>query len=175
MTYMKLKHIICTVCLLAAGIGHTLAATWESEGTESHKKAKESSDVRFISGSRNDGEGRVTLRWRAVSYGSNVILQARILRNNFMVQVVKPGLGLLLENGETITLTPERKPGCCGDWATGKWNNVSFLLTASDIEKLKENAVKTVTIPTRDEGTIECSVPSGKQKAFGKILRSVTP
>jgi len=170
---MKCKHIICVVCLLAAGIGYASAGSGENTGAEGRKKAKESSAVQLLAGNRRDGGGRVSMKCSIVRCDTAVVLRARILQGDFAVQVVRPGLRLVLENGESLALEPERQSVCCGDWAAGRWNNVSFRLSPSDIEVLKEHGIVSIVVSTDRGEKIERDIASGRQGAIGKLIRAV--
>lgn len=170
---MKCKHIICVVCLLAAGIGYASAGPGDNTGAENRKKVKESSAVQLLAGNRRDGGGRVSMKCSIVRCDTAVVLQSRILQGDFAVQVVRPGLRLVLENGESVTLEPERKSACCGDWAAGRWNNVSFRLSSSDIEMLKREGIVSIVVSTSRGGEIKRDIASGRQGAIGKLIRAV--
>jgi len=168
---MKFKHIICAVCLLAAGIGYASAGSGENTGAEVRRTVRESSAVRLLAGGKRDG--RVSLKCSVARCDTTIVLRARILQGDFAVQVVRPGLRLVLDNGESITLAPERKSACCGDWAAGRWNNVSFRLAPSDIETLKKHAVVSIVVSTGKGEDIERNIASGKQGAISRLIRSV--
>lgn len=171
---MKVKHIIiCTVCLLVAGIGYASAGSGENPGAESRKKVRESSAIQLLAGKKRDDDGRVSMRCAVARCDTALVLQARILKGNFAVQVVRPGLRLVLQSGESVILKPERKPACCGDWAAGRWNNVSFRLSESDIELLKKYDIVSIVISTGKEENIERNIALGKQGAIGRLIRSV--
>lgn len=170
---MKLKYIVCTVCLLVAGIGYVSAGTGENPRAESRKEVRESSAVQFLAGKKRDGDGRVSMRCTVARCDTATVLRARILKGDFAVQVVQPGLRLVLQNGKSVMLKPERKPACCGDWAAGRWNNVSFRLSESDIELLKKYDIVSLVISTGQEEDIERNIALGKQGAIGGLLRSV--
>lgn len=167
---MKLNHIIlCTVFLLVAGIGYASA----DPGAGSRKKVRESSEVRLLTDKKRDSDGRLSIRCTVARCDTATVLQARILKGNLAVQVVRPGLRLILQNGESLMLVPEHKPACCGDWATGRWNNVSFRLSGSDTGLLKEYDIVSIVISTGKEGNIERNIALKKQGAIGKLLRSI--
>jgi len=171
---MKFKHIIiCAVCLLAAGIGHASADSGENAGTDGREKVRESAAVQLFTGNRRDGGGRVSMKCSIVRCDTAVVLRARILKGDFAVQVARPGLRLVLDNGVAVTLDPRRKSPCCGDWAKGRWNNVSFRLSASDIEMLKKHGVVSVVVFTGKEEEIEREIAAGKRDVIGKLIRSV--
>lgn len=171
---MKLKHIIiCTICLLVAGIGYASAGAGKSPGAESRKKVRESSAIQLLAGKKRDDDGRVSMRCCIARCDTAFILQARILKGNFAVQVVRPGLRLVLQNGESVILKPECKPACCGDWAAGRWNNVSFRLSESDTGLLKKYDVISIVISTGKEENIERNIALGKQGAIGRLIRSI--
>ncbi len=170
---MKFKYIICTVCLLVAGIGHASAGSGEKPRTESRAKVRESSAVQLLAGKKRDIDGRVSMRCAVVRCDTAFVLQARILKGDFAVQVVRPGLRLVLQSGESVMLEPERKSACCGDWAAGRWNNVSFQLSESDIELLKKYDIVSIVITTGKEENIERNITFGKQGAISKLIRSI--
>lgn len=170
---MKFKHIICAVCLLAAGIGCASTYSGKKAGAGERKSAKESSAVQFIKGKKQDEGGRISMKCSVARCDTATVLRARILKGNFAVQVARPGLRLVLENGESITLEPERKSACCDDWAAGRWNNVSFRLSRSEVEILKEYNVVSIVIVTGKEENIERDIASGKQDVICKLIRSV--
>jgi len=170
---MKFKHIICAVCLLAAGIGYASAGSGENASTEGRKRVKESSAVQLLTGNKRDGGGRVSMKCSIVRCDTAIVLRARILKGDFAVQVVRPGLRLVLDNGEAITFKPQRRSACCGDWAKGRWNNVSFRLSPSDIEMLKGHGVVSIVVSTGKEEDIERDIASGKQDAIGNLIRAV--
>ncbi len=170
---MKFKHIICAVCLLMAGIGYASAGSGENTGTDGRKKVKESSAIQLLSGNKRDNGGRVSIKCSIARCDTAIVLRARILKGDFAVQVVKPGLCLVLENGESVMLEPERRSACCGDWATGRWNNVSFRLSESDIGMLKKHPVVSIVVSTGKEQDIERDIASDKQDAIGKLIQAV--
>lgn len=165
------RYIISAVLLLVAGIWHAEAA----RGAEPERKTAKTAAEQLLRGSRRDSSGRISVRCQAVRMDTSVVLQARILRDDYAVRVSRGGLRLELENGETLTLDPERQPGCCGDWAQGRWNSVSFRLSEEEREKLEGQDLVSVTLlaevgPEERIG-IERKVPSGKRKAIGRMLR----
>jgi len=170
---MKFKHILCIICLLVAGIGYASAVSGENTGAEGRKKVKESSAIQLLRGNKRDNDGRVSMKCSVACCDTALVLRARILKGDFAVQVVKPGLRLVLENGETVTLKPERKSACCGDWAAGRWNNVSFRLSESDIEMLKKYDVVSIVVSTGKAEDIERDIAPDKQGAIGKLIRAV--
>lgn len=170
---MKFKHIICTVCLLAAGIGCASACSGENTGTEGRNRVKESSAIQLLAGNRHDNGGRISVKCSIVRCDTATVLRARILKGDFAVQIARQGLRLVLENGESVTLEPERKSACCGDWAAGRWNNVSFRLSRSEVEMLKKHNVVSIVVFTGKDENIERDIASGKQDAIGKLIQSV--
>lgn len=170
---MKLKYIICTVCLLVAGIGYVSAGTGENPRAESRKEVRESSAVQLLAGKKRDGDGRVSMRCTVARCDTAIVLRARILKGDFAVQVVRPGLRLVLQNGESVVLEPERKSACCGDWAAGRWNNVSCRLSEPEIELLKKYDIVSIVISTGKDADIERDIALGKQGAIGRLIRSV--
>jgi len=170
---MKIRHIICAVSLLAAGIGHASAGSGAHAGAEGRKEVKESSAIQLLAGSRHDRGGRISFKCSIARCDTAFVLRARILRGDFAVQVARPGLRLVLENGASITLEPERRPACCGDWAAGRWNNVSFRISRSDIETLKKAHVVSVAISTGGGKQIGRGIASDRQGAIGRLIREV--
>jgi len=170
---MKIKHIICIICLLAAGIGYASAGSGKNTGTDGRKKVKESSAVQLLTGNKRDKDRRVSMKCTIARCDTAIVLRARILKGNFAVQVVRPGLRLIMENGDSIMLKPERKSACCSDWAKGRWNNVSFRLSPSDIEMLKKQGIASIVVSTGKEEDIIREIASGKQDAIGKLIRAV--
>ena len=165
------RYIISAVLLLVAGIWHAEAAS----GAEPERKTAKTAAEQLLRGSRRDSSGRISVRCQAVWADTAVVLQARILRGDYAVRVARRGLRLELENGETVILDPERQPGCCGDWAQGRWNSVSFRLSEEEREVLEEQDIVSVSILAEvglgERTEIEHKVPSGKQKTIGRMLR----
>ncbi len=169
---MKLKHIICAVCLLAAGI--CCASTGSGEHTaEGRKRVRESAAVQLLTGNRRDAGGRVSVKCSVARCDTAIVLRVRILKGDFAVQVARPGLRLVLDNGEAVTLLPQRKPACCGDWAAGRWNNLSFRLSRSEAETLKKHNVVSILVFTGKSENIEREIAPGKQDVICKLIRSV--
>lgn len=167
---MKLKHIIiCTVGLLVAGIGYASA----DPGAGSRKKVRESSAVRLLADKKRNSDGRISIRCTVARCDTATVLQARILKGNTAVQVVRPGLRLVLQNGESLILAPEHKTTCCDDWAAGRWNNVSFRLAGSETGLLKEYDIVSIVISTGKEGDIERNIDLKKQGAIARLIRSI--
>jgi len=170
---MKFKHIVCAAGLLAAGFVYAATGSGENTGAEVRKKVEEASAVRLFAGRGRGDDGRISMKCSVVRCDSAFVLRARILKGDFAVQVVRPGLCLVLKNGGSITLEPERKSACCGDWAAGRWNNVSFRLSESEVELLEKHDVVSVVISTDGASDIERELAPGKQGAIGGMLRSV--
>lgn len=170
---MQFKHIICVVCLLAVGIGYASTGSGENAGTDGREKVKESSAVQLFTDNKRDGGGRVSMKCSIARCDTAIVLRARILKGDFAVQVVRPGLRLVLDNGGSVTLTPQRQSSCCGDWAAGRWNNVSFRLSRSEVEMLKRHNVVSIIVFTGKEENIERDIASVKQGAIGKLIHSV--
>lgn len=169
---MKLKHIMCAVCLLAAGI--CCASTGSGDtSTEGRKRVKESAAVQLFAGNKRDAGGRVSVKCSIARCDTAIVLRVQILKGDFAVQVARPGLRLVLDNGESVTLSPQRKPACCGDWAAGRWNNLSFRLSCSEAETLKKHSVVSILVFTGKSEHIEREIASGKQDVIGKLIQSV--
>jgi len=171
--HMKPLYIIFAVCLLAAGIGSASAGNAEKAGPDERKRAEKSEAVELFAGKRRDGGERVSMKCRVVRRDTVLVLQARILNGDFAVRVARQGLLLELEDGSSLTLRPERESACCGDWALGRWNNLSFRLSPSDVGKLKECGVVSVVISTGRDGGSKRSVASGRRNAVGEMIRTV--
>jgi len=171
---MKFEHIIiCAVGLLVAGIGYASVGSGENPGTKERMKVRESSVVELLAGKKRDGGRRVSMRCGVVHCDTAVILRARILKGDFAVQVASPGIRFVLGNGESVTLEPERRSSCCGDWAAGRWNNVSFRLSLSDIEMLKKQPVVSIVVSAGEGEEIKRDVASDKQHAIGELIRAI--
>jgi len=166
---MKLKHIICAIGMLMACIGHASAGPGDNTVAET----SESRAIQIFTGKAHDNIGRISMKCSIARCDTSVILRARILNRSLAVHVVKPGLGLTLDNGESVTLMPERKSACCGDWAAGRWNNVSFRLSRHDIGVLKQHNVVSITIPTGKEKDIIIDIAPGKQNAIARLIRDI--
>jgi len=170
---MELRHIICAVGLLVAGIGYASAGSVKNTGAEGRKETKESAAVQLLTGSKRDGGGRLSMKCSIARCGTAVVLRARILKGDFAVQVARPGLRLALENGGSVTLVPERRASCCGDWAKGRWNNVSFRLSGSDVELLKKYGIVSIAVSAGGGEEIKRDIASDRQDAIGELLRAV--
>lgn len=176
---MKLRNIICAVCLLIAGTGYAASDSGtDSVKTEAGKKEKPkvSSEVTLISGKGENDDLKIIMKCRiARTDSTTVLLQARIQRSNArIVHVIRPGITLTLDNDDTVSLSPKREVVCESDWSVGRWDNVSFDLSESDIEKLESHDVVSISIATAN-GTIERAVPPKRQDKIAKLLRSVEP
>jgi len=165
---MNIKYIIIFVCLLISHICCASSGSKADNKCDGNEIIKESSAVQLITGNKN-----LSMRCCVVQRDSMVVLQARILKGDFAVQVLRPSMRLTFDNGESITLKPENKSLYCGDWAAGRWNNVSFRLTTDDVEIMKNHNIVSIFIPTgKDEG-MEHNLVIKKQSALGRLLRSI--
>jgi len=167
---MKLRYIIYTICLLFTVIGQT-AAAWGNRGGD-RRARKESATIELFSRKKQYNPQKLTFRCRIVRKDSAVVMQVRILRHDSVVHVAKPGIRFSLADGGSVELKPVKEKVCCGDWAAGRWNNVSFLLGQASREKLENSDVIAVVLTTID-GEIGCDIAARKQGALRKQLRSV--
>lgn len=100
---MKLNHIIlCTVFLLVAGIGYASA----DPGAGSRKKVRESSEVRLLADKKRNSDGRISIRCTVARCDTATVLQARILKGNTAVQVVRPGYALCCKTANPLYSPP---------------------------------------------------------------------
>lgn len=168
---MRIKRWTGILCLLVAGMGCISAALPQGGKTDKYG-GKESASVQLLAKPKLRGSGRVTFKCRVVRYGPRYRLLAKVLRNDSAVHIVKPGVRLMLADGDSVVLKPERTPGCCSDWADGRWYNASFRLSASDVINLRAGKVVRVAIPS-DQGEIRREVSGRKQTVLAELLQSI--
>jgi len=170
---MKLKHIICAICLLTAGIVPASAIAGGNTRAESAEDVRESSTVQLLSGAKSDDGRRISMKCGIARRGSDFVLKARILEGAYALSVAGQGIRLTLDGGETLTLVPMRGSACCSDWAAGRWNNVAFSLSGHDVGLLRQHGIVSLVIPAGDGADIRRDIAPSRQHAVGKLIRSV--
>lgn len=166
----RTRHIVCILCLLVAGMG------WLSAGSPKKVKAdkygvKESASVELLSKEKAEG-GKITFKCRITRYGDNCFMLAKVLKNDSAMHIVRPGVKLMLADGDSVVLKAERPRACCSEWADGRWYNAAFKLGDADVDKLKRADILSVTIPYYGGETGRKTAP-GKEDAVMKLLRSL--
>lgn len=168
---MKTKHIICLLCLLVAGMGGFSAGSPKKVKPNKYG-VRESISAQLLAKTKLCKEGKVVFKCRVSHYGEEYVLLAKVLRNDSAVHIVSPGVKFMLDDGKSVVLKAERPAACCSNWADGRWYNVSFKLSSSDVESLKTGKVVAIHIPS-DKGEIIRQTASGKQDALAELLQSV--
>jgi len=148
-----------------------MAGTPGDAQTDKHR-VTESATVDLLSKKKSHDSGKVTFRCRISKYGNRYMLFAKVLKNDSAMHIVNPGVTFMLDNGESVTLKPQRIESCCSDWADGRWYNSAFKLGDADVEKMKSSEMISVSIHIPD-GVVCRDVASGKKNAVKKQLRSV--
>jgi len=131
----------------------------------------ESSSAELLPRKKQAGN-KVTFRCRITRYNNDYTLLAKILKNDSAMHVMRPGIKFSLSDGDSVVLKAERPAACCSSWADGRWYNTSFKMNASDMEKLADADIISVTIPYNG-GEISRSISTGKGNAIRKMLQSV--
>lgn len=167
---MRTRNIICILCLLVAGMGYSSAGSPKKVKADRYG-VKESTPVELLS-KKKTKDGRITFKCRITRYKDQYMMPAKILRNDSAMHIVCPGVRFALANGDSVVLKAERPVACCSSWADGRWNNVSFKLNASDVEKLKAAGIVSVTIPYFG-GEVSRKTASGQEDAIAERLHSV--
>jgi len=148
-----------------------------SAGTPKKVKAdrygvKESASVELLSKKSQDGE-KMSFRCRIARYDGDYMLFAKILKNDSLLHVARPGVKFMLADGDSVVVKAERPETCsCSNWADGRWYNTSFRFDASDVEKLTGADILSVAIPFYG-GEISRPMAPGKGKAIRELLQSV--
>jgi len=167
---MRLRNIFYILCLLMAGTGSLSANPPENAGADSYRM-KSSISAELLSKDRQP-DGKITFKCRVTRHNDRYIMLAKILRNDSSLHVRRQGVTFELTDGGTVVLTPERDSACCSNWADGRWFNTSFMLDGSDVERLSDSKIKSVTI-TCHEGVICRTAATGKEGLLAELLRSV--
>jgi len=167
---MTTRNILCALCLLAAGIGYISASSPQKAKADRYG-VRESAPAELLSKKKQDG-GKITFKCRITRYNDDYRLLAKILKNDSAMHIVRPGIKISLSDGDSVVLKAERPAACCSSWADGRWHNTSFKLNATDVEKLTEADVLSITIPFY-EGEISRKTAPGKEKAIRKLLQSI--
>lgn len=167
---MNPRHVI-SLCLLVVGLG--VLTAWTPRKVKADKYGVcESASAQLLSKVGLRGHGRAVLKCRVAQASGRYELRAKALLNDSAVHIVKPWLRLMLADGDSVVLRPERRHRCCSEWADGRWYNASFPLSLSDVERLKSSEVVAVCISS-DRDEIVREVASGRGDALSVLLQSV--
>lgn len=169
---MRKRFIFCVLCLLAACAGYLPEGSAKKTGAGGHV-VRESAPAELLSKKKPDGV-KIAFRCSIARNDGCYMMLARILRNDSATHIAPPGVRLMLADGDSVVLKAERPSACCSGWADGRWYNVSFRLTASDVEKLTYADLLSVTIPFHDGRTVSRETAAGREKAVAEMLQSVT-
>lgn len=168
---MKANILIFILCLLMAGTGCLSAGSPQKVKADKHG-VRESASVQLLPKTKLREKGKVVFKCRVSRYGDRYMLLAKVLRNDSAVHIVSPGVKFMLADGASVVLKAERPSACCSSWADGRWYNVSFKLSPSDVESLKAGKIVSVLIPS-DKGDIFRETASGKKDALSELIQSV--
>lgn len=168
---MKMNRLFCILCLLIAGMGFISASSLQKRKTDKCE-VKESAAIQLLAKTKLREKEKVVFKCRVARYGNQYVLLAEVLKNDSAVHIVKPGVRFMLADGDSIVLKPERKAGCCSEWADGKWYNASFKLNTDDVERFKSNEIVSISILS-DKEEINREIATGKGNALAKILTSL--
>lgn len=167
----RTRHIICLLCLLMAGMGGLSAGSPKKVKADKYG-VRESASAQLLARTKLREKGKMVFKCRVSRAGDRYTLLAKVLRNDSAVHIVSPGLRLMLADGDSVALRAERPRACCSSWADGRWYNVSFMLTETALEKLKEGKVTSVRISS-DKGEIVRETAPGRQDALARLIQSV--
>lgn len=167
---VKTKNILCALCLLIAGMG-TLSAGSPRKVKADKYGVKESVSAELLSKKKQE-DGKVTFKCRITRYKDQYTMLAKVLRNDSAMHIVRPGVKFALADGDTVVLKAERPAACCSSWADGRWYNVSFKLNETDVKRLGNAGILSVTIPYCG-GETGRKTASGKENAVMELLQSL--
>jgi len=167
---MKSGNILCILCLLLAGIGYLSAGSPRKVKADKYG-VKESISAELLS-KKKLKNGKISFKCRITRRDDNYMMFARILKNDSSMRIVRPGVMFALSNGDSVVLRAGRTSACCSSWADGRWYNAAFELKKSDVVKLGEAEIISITIPFNG-GEICRATSTGKRNAIAKLLQSL--
>lgn len=167
---MKSGNILCILCLLVAGIGYLSAGSPRKVKADKYG-VKESISAELLS-KKKFKDGRLSFKCRITCRDDNYMMFARILKNDSAIRIVHPGVMFALSNGDSVVLKAGRSLACCSSWADGRWYNAAFELKKSNMVKLREAEIHTITIQFNG-GEICRTIATGKRNAIAQLLQSL--